>query len=214
MKFVKFIAAVAAIASVSFGAFAQTSQGASMDTGKGGFRITVEFDKPLDGPFDFAHNKGPKVNTINGNTYGEMGFAANRSETAVSNYNVAVFRDDNANKRSKPYTAEALAEDALEKEGFKGKGERFECPQVPVEGGGIVCYTASGIRVFDKPMANWRGSVAIIAVSFKNNTTGYVLIGSSTEKDPSKYDLDKTQLQKYSKSALAKLWKGHRVDLQ
>lgn len=214
MKFIKFLVAAAAISVFSFGASAQTSQGDSMDTGKGGFKISVSFTKPLDGPFDFAKNKGPKINTINGNTYGEMAFAGNRSNTSFAFYKYAVFRDDRANERNKPYTAEALAQERLEAAGFKGKGKAFKCPSPRTEGSTMVCYMASGTPVFgvNKPKNDLRLALYVIAVSFKSNTTGYVISGEVFENDTSKFDLDPSDTEQGAYKVTAAAWNHHSID--
>lgn len=213
MKAFKFWISAIAVSVISFSAFAQTSQGASMDTGKGGFKITVGFEQPLDGPFDFALNKGPKINTINGNTYGEMAFGGNRSPTTIAYFMASVFRDDKAVERKKPYTAEALAMNSLKENGFEGKGVPFKCPVERVEGASMACYKASGIPGFGKNSADDRRSaIAVVAVSLKNNTAGYVITGLVIEKDKAKFDADPSQTGKAANSTAAFLWNRHSFE--
>jgi hypothetical protein len=206
----KFITKIATVALIAFAATAQAQQGerstATIDAGvgKGGFSVTISVPKS-DGPTDFAGNPGPRVSTDNGNTYGEVAFGANASDTAIVLYQVAVFRDDKANERKKPYTSEYLAQEIIKKKGFVGRAQKFDCPPPPFSGVTMSCYKMNGYTDLPFVPKDWGYSVAIISYSFRNNTQGFVFIGDATERDGSKYKQAPSFIEKKAESKLSTL---------
>jgi len=202
------------VAAVALMAFATTSYAqqvadrsvATLDAGygKGGFSVTISVPKS-DGPTDFSGNPGARISTDNGNTYGEVSFGANASDTAVVLYELAVFRDDKATQRKKPYTAEYLAQEIIKKKGFSGRAEKSTCPNPPFDGVTMACYKMKGFPDLEFDSGKWGAAVSIVSYSFKNNTQGFVFIGQATEKDKSKYLADPTFVEKKAESKLNSL---------
>lgn len=210
---------IAALVLITLAAAAQAQQArmeTPMSTGPGGFTLTVS-TPPGDGPYDFAKNKGPKINTIAGNTYGEVLFGGNvsNSPTGVLNYMVSVYRDDKAIERGKPYTAEKIALDIIKHEGFVGRAAPFNCPANNIDAKNeMVCYRMAGTSVFDnKPMNELRSAVTVVAVSLKNNTMGYAFIGLAIEKNVQLFDKDPSQTIKNADGAAAGMFRNSRFTL-
>lgn len=213
MKRITTIAAIAfmALAGSAYAQLADRSE-ATLDTGKGGFSVKISVPKS-DGPTDFAGNPGPRISTDNGNTYGEMVFRANAGDTAVALYEVAVFRDDRANERKKPMTAEVLAKEMIKTLGFTGRAVKSECPEPPFAGVTMACYKMSGFPDLSFDPKNWGFGISLVAYSFRNNTQGFVFIGNAVEKDKAKYKADPTFVEKKAESKLNSLVKYSTYDL-
>lgn len=216
MKHTVKIVAFCLLAAASISNAQQVRVETPLTTGKGGFTLMVS-TPDADGPFDFANNKGPKINTIAGNTYGEVMFGTkiSNSPTGTVLYMASVYRDDKANERGKPYTANNIALDIIKHQGFVGKAVPFNCPVNNIEvKNEMVCYRMSGARVFDeKPMKDHRAAVTVVAVSFKNNTMGYAFIGEAIEKDVQSFENDPTQTIKNADGASAGMFRNSRFAL-
>lgn len=201
----------AAIATIAFAPVSYAQQArieTPMSTGAGGFTLTIS--TPLaDGPFDTAMNKGPKINTIQGNTYGEVLFKAGTDLSTTSQviFMATVYRDDKANERGKPYSAEAIAQDLIKHQGYVGRAVPFNCPKPPFEGSTVVCYKMSGSPIFEGKTVS-RSAVTLAAVSFKNNTQGYALIGKAIDSNAQEFDKNIAAYEKSSNQAVGSMWKN------
>jgi len=183
-----------------------------ISSGPGGFTLTVS-TPAVDGPFDFAMNKGPKVKTVNGDTYGELMFIGmlENSQTAKMLYEVAIFRDDKANERKKPYTAEVIAKNIIEKKGYVGRAEKFNCPQIDFETSSIACYKMQGSPFYKELMTDYRTGVTVVAIALKNDTQGFAYIGYVQERDTKKFDSDSTYVTKAATGAAAGMFRNSKL---
>ena len=80
-----------AIAMASMIGFSAQASEAVLDTGPGGIRVSFSISD-MDGPFDFAKNKGPKVGSSNGLTVGEVAFNARLDTGGTLVYKGGVMR--------------------------------------------------------------------------------------------------------------------------
>ena len=216
----KVVAKLFAIAAITLSCAANAADSAPhkeavLDTGKGGLHLVVSVPDFADGPYDFAHNKGPKIGTINRSyTYGEVMFNAGVEETGVVVYLAAIYRDPLAGKNGvQPITAESIAQGMIKKHGFEGRGVKINSPSAPIEGAEIVSYKMSGYPKFDgvDEAATKKESITLTAISFDNNTQGYTLVAKMVEKVVNKFDADPGKYEKRSNNALGYLFRNSTV---
>lgn len=211
MKLITKIAAIVAMAFASVSNAQQARIETPISTGAGGFTLTVSTPQ-ADGPFDFAMNKGPKVNTINGDTYGELMYGSNLagSETARIFYKVAIFRDDKANERGKAYSAEVIAQNIIKQHGFVGRAEKFDCPETAFITSSVACYKMHGASMFNE-MRKDRLAVTVVAIALKNNTQGFAYIGAVYDSNSKAFDADPSLAIKGATGAAAGMFRNSRL---
>ncbi len=216
MTFVLKIIAVVAI-SISLNAHAHSlpRKEIVLDTGRGGFALTLSVPEATDGPFDFARNKGPWVTSLLGKTNGEVAYALKLNSTAVVYYKAAVFRDDSAVERNAPYTVDVIAQKMIKHEGFVGQAVKVNCHlEYPALGVTTACYVMKGKPVYEtRTNESLRKAVTVVAVTFDNSgTQGYALIGTTVEKDAAKFDADASFASKNAMLAAGSMWRYSRVE--
>lgn len=213
---VKLITCLVLFSAVSISAFAEDARKeALLDMGKGRFKLLVSVPSFAQGPYDFAKNNGPSV--IHGEwlSRGEVMYNAPLSETSVVIYQAAAIQRVKHQKGEAPITAEHLASQMLEGHGFKvARATKIDCPKVPVEGGSIACYKASGYPIFDgqeKKMS--KDAMVVVGVSFANNTQGYALMATVAEKNLAAFDKEPDEYVRMAKNGVGNMLKNQQLQL-
>ena len=184
---------------------------AVLDTGKGGLHLVVSVPSFGQGPYDFAKNKGPIVNTFDGVIYGEVMFNAPIGETGVVVYQASVIRRTKVNKGDQPVTAEHVAREMIKQAGFEGRAVKIDSPQVSIEGATVVTYKMSGFAKFDVERRTDKDAAIVTAVSFANDTQGYTLMARIAENDVAAFDADPAKFENRSVNAFKDLFKNHQA---
>lgn len=213
---VKLIGCLVLFSAVSISAFAEDARKeALIDPGKGCPKLLVSVPSFAQGPYDFAKNKGPVVSRGERLSGGEVMYNAPLSETSVVIYQANVTCRHKYIKGDQPVTAEGLASHMLEEEGFKlARAVKIDCPKVPVEGGSIACYKASGHAVFDgKEKISNKEATVVVGVSFANNTQGYALMTSVIEKNIAAFDKEPESYEKQASRGLGGMYRNSQLDV-
>ncbi len=211
---VKLINCLVLFSAVSISAFAEDARKeALIDLGKGCPKLLVSVPSFAQGPYDSAKNKGPVVSHGERLSGGEVMYNAPLSETSVVVYQANVACRHKYIKGDQPVTAEGLASQMLEEEGFKlARAAKIDCPKVPVEGGSIACYKASGHAIFDgKEKKSNKEATVVVGVSFANNTQGYVLMASIIEKNIAAFDKEPEEYVRMAKNGAVNVWKHSQL---
>ena len=211
----KLLPAVALLAGLN-SAFADDRKEATIDLGKGAFKLTVSVPDFADGPYDYAKNPGPRVNTNKkdgqGFVYGEVMYNAPLGESGVVVYQADAIRVvTNGHKSTLGALAESQALSTIKDEGFEGRATKFDCPPVQIEGATAVCYKMSGDKIFDGKTRKNKYAEVLVSVSFANDTMGYTMLGAITEKNVAKFNADPSDAERSANKALSQLWKFHKV---
>lgn len=214
----KLIAALAVLLafSANYPVFAEDARKeALLDTGKGGFKLLMSVPSFGQGPYDFAKNNGVKIKTFDTVVYGEAMYNAPLSETSVVIYQAMVGRRTKAVKGEVPITAEHLANEMLKTNGFKlDRATKIDCPKVPVEGGSIACYKASGHSIFDgEEKKRDKKAMVVVGVSFANNTQGYALMATVAEKNIAAFDKEPESYEKQASRGLGGMYRNSQLDV-
>ena len=215
-KITKFIAGFVLFAVVSISSFAEDARKeALIDPGKGCPKLLVSVPSFAQGPYDFAKNKGPLVIRDERLSGGEVMYNAPLSETSVVIYQANVTCRHKYIKGDKPTTAEALASYMLEGNGFKlARATKIDCPKVPVEGGSIACYKASGHSIFDgEEKKRNKKAMVVVGISFANNTQGYALMATVAEKNIAAFDKEPDEYVRMAKNNVVNVWKSTKLQL-
>ena len=205
----KFFAIAAMV--ISFGAISADTaprKEAVLDTGKGGLHLVVSVPSFGQGPYDFAKNKGPIVNTFDGVIYGEVMFNAPVGETGVVVYQASVIRRTKVNKGDQPVTAEHVAREMIKQAGFGGRAVKIDSPQVSIEGATVVTYKMSGFAKFEKEDRSKKHVGIVTAVSFANETQGYALMAGVAEKDVAAFDAEPARFEHRAVKAFSDLYQN------
>lgn len=213
MKLVAKLFAVAALAaSIAAHADGERKE-ATIDFGKGAFKLIVSVPDFADGPYDFAKNKGPRINgdKSQGVMYGEVMFNAAIGESGVVVYQANAVSRSKINTAAKGEFVETLAQSMIKDRGFEGRAQKIACPPAPMEGAKMACYKMSGDAIFDGKVRKEKSAAVIAAVSFANDTMGYTLMGTVAERDAVKFNADQAKYEKMAKNAVGDLWKNHSI---
>lgn len=188
---------------------------ATIDLGKGAFKLTVSVPDFLDGPYDTAKNPGPRVNINNtdgkGYAYGELMYNSSYGETGVVVLEATATTNFAAKPAYKGALAESMAKTVIDDSGFGGRAVKFDCPPVPIEGATALCYKMSGDKVFNGKTRENKYAAVLVAVSFANDKHGYTLMGTIVERNVAKFNADPTETEKSANKSLSQLWKFHKV---
>ena len=76
-----------------------------------------------------------------------------------------------------------------------------------------VCYKMSGDKIFDGKAIENKYAAVLVAVSWDNDTKGYTLMGSITERNIAKFNADPAPTEKSANKALSQLWKYHSISI-
>ena len=186
---------------------------AVIDTGKGGLRAVLTIEG-MGGPYDFAKNKGPRVYQDPRLAGGEARFSATiEGTTAVSIYQLLVMHEKDIRPGDKPITAEHLANEMLETNGFKlERAVKIDGPEVAFPGVSVATYKASGNAIFEQERKGEKWFMIVQGVSFPGNTMGYAIMATVVEKTPSAFDADPALYEKRAKGGFVQLFKGLQFD--
>lgn len=186
---------------------------AVLDTGSGGIKVSFSISG-MDGPFDFARNKGPKVASLNGLTVGEVAWGANSGVGGALVYMGGVMRRTQVKPGDQPITPEHLAKVMLEQNGFTLDRATVvpNGPKVNFEGMlPAITYKASGTPIFEGP-GKGKTVIYVMAVASADRKQGYVLASYVDERNTTAFDADPAKYDKEAKGGFVELFKGHKVD--
>lgn len=213
-KLAKIFAGAVLVAGLN-SAFADGRKEATMDAGKGAFKLTVSVPGEANGPYDFSKNTGPVVNDLKGKfLIGEVMFDAPLSDTAGYIFQARIDRSYVVDTEEQRITAENLAQIIINKKGFKGREVKIPCPPTRVEGAEMVCYKMSGTPIFKGDAINHKSFNILASVSFGDGKMGYTLLGSIVENDVNKFEKDPKVYEKHANGAIIDLYKNHKVVLR
>lgn len=186
---------------------------AVLDTGPGGIKVSFSVSDNMEGPFDFARNKGPKVASSNGLIVGEVAWGARSEVGGNLIYMAGVMRRTQVKPGDQPITPDHLAKVMLEQNGFAI--ERAEIvpngPRVNLEGMlPAVTYKAMGDSIFDGP-AKSKKVLYVMAVASADRKQGYAIAAYVDERNKAAFDADQAQYDKAAKGGFVLLFKGHKV---
>ena len=208
MNMVRKLVSAAALALVALSAIA--SEPAVVDTGKGGLRAVLSLD--MDGPYDFAKNKGVKVFKGGRLTGGEAMFLANASDTAIAIDQLMVDSVSENKPGDTPLTAEHMANEMLETVGFTvDRAVKFDGPKVNIPGVTVATYKASGDSITNHVRKGEKWFVIVQAVSYPGQTKGYAIMAAIKEKNVAAFDADPAKYEKLAKAAFVPMFKGLTV---
>lgn len=199
-------------------AFAEGRKEATIDLGKGAFKLTVSVPEDVDGPYDFAKNKGPRVN-INKDTdgkgyaYGEVMYNARIESGGVVSYKASAKAVFSAKPTYKGALAESLAKSLIKDSGFEGRATKTDCPPAPIDNAYIVCYKMSGNPMYEGKMEPEKYARVLVAVSFSDDAMGYTFMGSVIEQDVSKFNADPSKAESLAKSLAIDIYRNMRTRL-
>lgn len=208
MNIVRKLVSAAALALAALSAMA--AEPAIVDTGKGGLRAVLTLD--MDGPYDFAKNKGVKVFKGGRLTGGEAMFLGNVSDTAVGIDQLMVDSVSENKPGDTPLTAEHMANEMLETVGFTvDRAVKFDGPKVSIPGATVVTYKASGNAITNRVRTDSKLFVIVQAVSYPGQTKGYAIMSAIKEKNVAAFDADPAKYEKLAKAAFVPMFKGLTV---
>lgn len=208
MNLVRKLVSAAALALVALSAMA--AEPAVVDTGKGGLRAVLTID--MDGPYDFARNKGVKVFKAGRLTGGEAMFVGNASDTAVVIDQLLVDTVTENKPGDKPLTAENIANEMLETVGFTvDRAVKFDGPKVSIPGATVATYKASGDSITNHVRKGEKWSVIVQAVSYPGQTKGYAIMSAVVEKNVAAFEADPAKYESLAKRSFVPVFKGLTV---
>ncbi len=185
---------------------------AVLDTGPGGIKVSFSVSD-MDGPFDFAKNKGPKVASSNGLTVGEVAFNARLDTGGTLVYKGGVMRRTQVKPGEQPITPEHLANVMLEQNGFTIARATLvpNGPKVNLEGMlPAITYKAIGDSIFEGP-AKSKKALYVMASTSADGKQGYAIAAFVDERNFAAFEADPTKYDKAAKSGFIELFKGHKV---
>lgn len=198
----------AALALVALSAMA--AEPAVVDTGKGGLRAVLTID--MDGPYDFAKNKGVKVFKAGRLTGGEAMFLGAASETATVIDQLMVDTVTENKPGDTPLTAENIANEMLSSVGFSvDRAEKMNGPRVDIPGATVVTYKASGDSITNHVRKGEKWFVIVQAVSYPGQTKGYAIMTAVKEKNVAAFDADPAKYEKLAKASFMPVYRGLTV---
>lgn len=186
---------------------------AVLDTGPGGIKISFSISG-MDGPFDYAKNKGPKIASSNGLTVGEVAWGANSGVGGVLIYKSGVMRRTQLKPGDQPITPEHLAKVMLEQNGFKLERATVvpNGPKVNFDGMlPAITYKAIGDSIFERE-SDSKMAIYVMAVASVDRKQGYVLAAYVDETNKAAFDADPAKYDKEAKGGFVQLFRGHKVD--
>lgn len=206
MNIVRKLVSVAALALVALSAMA--AEPAIVDTGKGGLRAVLSID--MDGPYDFAKNKGVSVwGKGTRLVVGEAMFLGNVSDTAIAIDQLLVGTVTENKPGQQPLTAEHLADQMLQTVGFTvDRAIKFDGPKVSTPGVTVVTYKASGDSITDHVRKGEKWFVIVQAVSYPGQTKGYAIMSAIKEKNVAAFDADPAKYEKLAKAGFMPIFRG------
>lgn len=187
---------------------------AVLDTGSGGIKVSFSVPNDLEGPYDFAKNKGPKVASSNGLTVGEVSWGAKLNTGGTLVYMGGVMRRTQVKPGDQPITPEHLAKVMLEQNGFTLDRATVvpNGPKVNLEGMlPAVVYKAVGDSIFEGP-AKSKKALYVMAVASSDRKQGYAIAAYVDERNRAAFDADEAKYDKSAKSGFVELFKSHKVD--
>lgn len=211
----KLLVAVAFVTGLNNSFAADGRKEATIDLGKGAFKLTVSVPayKGIDGPFDTAKNPGPRVNINNkdrnGYAYGEVMYNAPIGETGVIIFEASAKTVFSGKPAYKGVLADSLAKSVINDGGFEGRATPIDCPPAPIEGAYTVCYKMSGDKIFDGKTRENKYAAVLIAVSFDNDKHAYTLMVTLVERNAVKFNTDPNRFEYGATKALKDLWENH-----
>ncbi len=201
-----------AIAMASMIGFSAQASEAVLDTGPGGIRVSFSISD-MDGPFDFAKNKGPKVGSSNGLTVGEVAFNARLDTGGTLVYKGGVMRRTQVKPSDQPITPEHLAKVMLEQNGFTLDRATLvpNGPKVNLEGMlPAITYKATGDSIFEGP-AKSKKALYVMASASVDGKQGYAIAAFVDERNVAAFEADPSKYDKAARSGFIELFKGHKV---
>jgi hypothetical protein len=218
MKYVgKLLTVVAILASLNaLAADPPPRKDAIMDTGEGGMRLKLSAPDFADGPYDFAKNKGPVVNSqpkLN-LVSGEAMFDLKVGESAVVLYQATVARRYSIESGADRLTAEVLAQGEIKRAGFVGRAVKIDCPKSSLEGASVACYRMAGEAIVDATALPGKSAHILFAISFGDDKKGYTLMAAIAERDAARFDANPAKYEKIANNALADIWRNHQIELR
>lgn len=208
MNIVRKLVFAAALALVALSAMA--AEPAIVDTGKGGLRAVLTLD--MDGPYDFAKNKGVKVFKGGRLTGGEAMFLGNVSDTAIAIDQLMVDSVSENKPGDTPLTAEHIADQMLQTVGFTvDRAVKFDGPKVSIPGATVATYKASGHPIFERTRTDSKVFVIVQAVSYPGQTKGYAIMSAIKEKNVAAFDADPAKYEKLAKAGFMPIFRGLTV---
>lgn len=200
---------------VSMAAFGATEP-AVIDTGKNGLRLTLNIPQ-MDGPYDFARNKGPKIARIRNNSFivGEAMFNTKiegMPTTTVVNKLSVIDKKTLDSATEQKVTAEILAREILKSAGFDlSRAEPMKTPPVQIPGVTVVSYKATGQPRFGDITRDDKSFLIVQAVSFPGEMKGYAIMTNAIEDNPAAFDADPAKYEAKAKGGFMLMFKGLTV---
>lgn len=184
---------------------------AVIDTGKGGLRAVLTIDG-MEGPYDFAKNKGPSVSHDPRLAGGEVMFGGKVGDTAILADMLLVMHSKDVKPGDKPITAGHLANEMLKAAGFSlDRATKIDGPRVDIPGAIVVTLKAFGSPIFEQERKGKRSFVIVQAVSFPGNSKGYAIMAEVTELNAAIFDADPSKYEKLTKGGFMPLFRGLQV---
>jgi hypothetical protein len=216
MKFVGKLLAVVAIATslVALAADPPPRKEAVLETGKGGLRLKLSVPDFADGPYDFAKNRGPLVNSQESLNLaaGEVMFDVRVGESTMVDYQATVARRFTVQSSEDRLTAEILAQGQIKRAGFAGRAVKIDCPSSSLEGASMACYRMSGESIIDGTARPGKVARIVFAISVGNDKQGYTLMSAISESDLAKFDANPAKYESIASKALGDIWRNHQVE--
>lgn len=207
MNIVRKLVSAAALAFVALSAMA--AEPAIVDTGKGGLRAVLTLD--MDGPYDFAKNKGVKVFKGGRLTGGEAMFLGGEgSFDVIDQLLVGTVSENKPGQQA--LTAEHMANEMLETVGFTvDRAIKFDGPKVSIPGATVATYKASGNAITNRVRTDSKLFIIVQAVSYPGQTKGYAIMAAIKETNVAAFDADPAKYESLAKRAFVPLFKGLTV---
>ena len=213
----KFLAATALLAGLNNAFAADGRKEATIDLGKGAFKLTVSVPAGAAGPYDFSKNPGPRVNINNkdgkGYAYGEIMYNAEVESVGTVSFKANAKTVFSGKPAYKGVLADSLAKSAIKDVGFEGRATPIDCPPAPIENASVVCYKMSGNPLFEGKYESDKNARVLVAVSFSNDTMGYLFMGSVIENDAVKFSGNESKAENTAKSLAIDLYRNMRIKL-
>ncbi len=190
---------------------AEGQKEAVLDMGKGAFTLTVFVPNDLDGPYDFGKNPGIGKAMDGDFQTQQVMFNGNLANTSTVIAYQATSQKIDHRKKGQKLTAEHIAKDQMEANGFKEGFDKINCPPAPVENATSACYKMKGTPIFEGKKSSFKAAAFLMAVTWDNDSQGYTLMGTAIEKDVAKFNANPTKTEKNASKALSYIWKFHKV---
>ncbi len=208
MNLVRKLVSAAALALAALSAMA--AEPAVLDTGKGGLRAVLTID--MDGPYDFARNKGVKVFKGGRLTGGEAMFVGKSSDTALVIDKLLVSTVTENKPGDTPLTAENIANEMLKTVGFSvDRAVKFDGPRLNIPGATVVTYKASGNPITNHVRTGEKIFLIVQAVSYPGQTKGYAIMAAVVEDNVAAFDADPAKYESLAKRSFVPVFKGLTV---